>query len=145
MGRRFLSLFAAALAAASLAAGCSSMRAPEPEGLDPDDATPKVYDLSGPSPFATVGNALVSVPETAIWWPYKIATSAVRGGYDAVAGGVEKAPLPIVGIVASPLTAAAGIVHGAVKGVVRGPAYVGSTAQFGQVLGQPWVEPIPIW
>jgi hypothetical protein len=125
-------------------AGCHSMRAPSPEGLDPMDATPHSYDYE-PSTFSKVGNAVLSVPETVVWWPYKIVSSAFRGGYDGVAGGVSKGGMPIVGVLTSPITAAAGIVKGTVKGVTRGPAYVGSTEEFGQNLGKPWSEPIPLW
>jgi len=124
--------------------GCRSMQAPSPEGLDPMDATPRTYDYE-PSTLTKVGNAVLSVPETVLWWPYKIVSSAVRGGYDGVAGGVEKADMPIIGVLASPLTAAAGVVNGTVKGITRGPAYVGDTAEFGRNLGKPWSEPIPLW
>jgi hypothetical protein len=108
------------------------------------DATPKVYDFE-PSTFTKVGNAVLSVPETAVWWPYKIVSSTLRGGYDGVTGGFSKAPVPALGLVAAPLTAAAGIVNGTVNGVTRGPAYVGSTDEFGQVLKKPWTEPLPLW
>ena len=138
--RRLSLLLLAVLASA----GCSSFRAPEPEGLDPMDATPRTYDYEKGT-LATVGDAVLSVPETAIWWPYKIVTSALRGGYDGVAGGVEKADMPVIGVLASPLTAGAGIVNGALRGVVRGPAYVGSTGEFGRVVGLPLVEPLPLW
>ena len=114
-------------------AGCHSMRSPSPEGLDPMDATPVTYDYE-PSTFAKVGNAVLSVPETIVWWPYKIVSSAVRGGYDGVAGGISDADMPIIGVIASPLTAAAGLVKGTVKGVTRGPAYVGTTEEFGRAV-----------
>lgn len=128
----------------AVASGGCALYGPPPEGLDPMDATPRVYDYE-PSTAAKVGEAVLSVPETAIWWPYKIVTSAVRGGYDGVAGGVEKAPMPIVGVLLSPVTAGAGIVNGAVRGVTRGPAYIGSTGEFGRSLGSTWTEPIPLW
>ena len=79
-----------------------------------------------------------------LWWPYKIVSSTIRGGYDGVAGGVTGAPMPILGVVASPLTAAAGAVNGAAHGVARGPAWVGSAAELGGVLGQPWTQAIPL-
>ena len=138
--RRLSLLLLAVLASA----GCSSFRAPGPEGLDPMDATPKTYDYDQ-GPVAKVGEAVLSVPETVLWWPYKIVTSALRGGYDGVAGGVEKAPIPLIGVLASPLTAGAGIVSGALRGVARGPAYIGSTGEFGQALAKPLSEPIPLW
>jgi len=108
------------------------------------DATPKVYDYSK-NPFATAGEAILSVPETVIWWPYKIISSTVRGTYDGVAGGVDRAPMPIIGVLAAPLSGAAGALNGTVKGVTRGPAYIGNTGEFGRSLGQPWKEPIPLW
>lgn len=132
------------LLAVVAAAGCSSMRAPPPEGLDPMDATPKTYDYDR-SPFTTVGETILSVPETAVWWPYKIATSALRGAYDGAAGGIEKAPMPVIGVLLSPVTAGVGAVNGAFHGVAAGPLYVGSTGEFGRVIGQTFVEPIPLW
>ncbi|MCK6481844.1 MAG: hypothetical protein HUU06_02085 [Planctomycetaceae bacterium] len=134
-------------------AGCGALRGPStgaraaayaPEGLDPMDATPRTYDYE-PSTFSKIGNAVLSVPETVVWWPYKIVSSAVRGGYDGVAGGIEKSEMPIVGVITSPITAAAGVVNGTFKGVTRGPAYIGNTERFGQALGEPWREPIPLW
>lgn len=132
------------LAVAALAAtGCSSMRAPE-DPLEPMSERPRLF-IDQPSTLERIGEGVLSVPETALWWPYKVVSSALRGGYDGVAGGVEKAPMPVVGVLASPLTAAAGVVNGAVKGVSRGPAYVGTLRQFGGVLGQPWAQPLPLW
>jgi hypothetical protein len=124
--------------------GCASFAPPPQDGLDPMDATPKVYDYSK-NPFATAGEVILSVPETVVWWPYKIVSSSVRGAYDGIAGGVDRAPMPIVGVIAAPLTGAAGILNGTVKGVTRGPAYIDSTGEFGRSLGQPWKEPIPLW
>ena len=91
-----------------------------------------------------MGNAILSVPENAIWWPYKLVSSALRGGYDGVADGVEQAPMPVVGVVASPLTGAAGIVNGVFHGVTRGPAWVGNTSELGSAIGRSWSEPIPL-
>ena len=114
--------------------------------IDPMDSQARPYDFqTTPSVLSQVGNAVLSVPETIVWWPYKIGSSALRGGYDGVSGGVTEAPMPIVGVVASPLTAAAGIVNGALTGVTRGPAYVGTTDEFGDNLGKPWKEPIPLF
>jgi hypothetical protein len=132
------------LAAAASASGCVAMGGPGGGSLDPMDATPRVYDYE-PSTFTRVGNAMLSVPETVVWWPYKIVSSSVRGTYDGVAGGVSQAPVPILGLVAAPLTAAAGLVNGTVAGVTRGPHYVGTTDEFGQALKKPWKEPILLW
>jgi len=127
------------------ASGCVAFRAPGPvDGLDPMDATPRVYDFST-SPFRSAGEAILTVPETVVWWPYKIVSSTIRGGYDGVAGGMGRAPMPIVGVIASPITGAAGMVNGTFKGVGRGPAYIKSTGEFGRSLGEPWREPIPLW
>ena len=140
MGRLFL-LICAVLAVS----GCAVLRPPE-GGYDPMDATPRTYDSeAAPSTLETVGEAVLSVPETVVWWPYKIVSSALRGGYDGVVDGVDRAPVPAVGVVASPLTAAGGVLKGTLKGVARGPAYIGSTGEFGQALGQPGTEPIPLW
>ncbi len=135
-----LLILAAPVLVAPVLTGCATAAAPGPEGSTYSPTHP-----DRPSTFSRVGNAVLSVPETVVWWPYKIVTSAVRGGYDGAAGGIEKAPMPFVGVLASPLTAGVGVVHGALKGAVRGPAYVGSAAEFGKALGQPWVEPLPIW
>jgi hypothetical protein len=136
------------IAAAASFSGCVAMGG-SGEGtsiIDPMDNQAKAYDFqTTPSVFSRVGNAVLSVPETALWWPYKIASSAFRGGYDGVSGGVSRAPMPIVGLVASPLTAVAGMVNGTLAGVARGPAYVGSTDEFGAALGKPWTEPIPLF
>ena len=112
-----------AIACAFAAGGCTALRPVPQDGLDPMDATPKVYDFSK-NPFASAGEAVLTVPETAVWWPYKIVSSTIRGGYDGVDGGIDRAPMPVVGVLALPLTGAAGAVNGAVKGVTRGPAYI---------------------
>jgi len=130
-----------------LAAGCASAPAAQDEygmPLDPMDATPRVYD-DGTSPIGTVGEAILSVPETAFMLPYKILASGLRGGYDGVADGIEEAPMPILGVLLSPVTAAGGIVGGAVQGAVREPHYVGSTGEFGRGLGRPWTTPVHVW
>ena len=124
-------------------AGCAVM-GNENEGGDPLDARPK-YAQTEPSTLSKVGNAALSVPATVVWWPYKIVTSAGRGGYDGVVGGVGRAPMPVVGVLASPLTAAAGIVNGTFSGVTRGPAYVGDTDAMGRAFGSTLSEPIPLW
>jgi hypothetical protein len=143
MGRLILLIAAAASFSGCVAMGGSG------EGtsiIDPMDHQAQVYDFqTTPSIFSRVGNAVLSVPETAIWWPYKITSSAFRGGYDGVSGGVSHAPMPIVGLVASPITAVAGVLNGALVGVARGPAYVGTTDEFGANLGKPWSEPIPLF
>jgi hypothetical protein len=137
------------LAIAAAAAGCvsASPGGPLMDGpfVNPGGDPPTVYPQPKPGALTRVGNAILSVPETVVWWPYKIVSSAARGAYDGVAGGVEKAPMPIVGVLAFPLTGAAGVVNGALSGVGRGPAYVGNTAEFGQALGRPWSEPIPLF
>jgi hypothetical protein len=133
-----------AVACASFASGCVAFRPAAQDGLDPMDATPKVYDFST-NPFATAGEAVLTVPETAVWWPYKIVSSSVRGTYDGVAGGLDRAPMPILGVLSAPFTGAAGFLNGTVRGVTRGPAYIKSTGEFGRSLGRPWKEPIPLW
>ena len=132
------------LVLAATAAGCASM---EPGGgtfRNPDGSEPVIYPRPKPSVFTTVGNAVLSVPENAIWWPYKVVSSALRGGFDGVSDGVSQAPMPVVGVVASPLTGAAGIVNGVFHGVTRGPAWVGTTSELGSAFGKPWSEPIPL-
>ncbi len=126
------------------AAGCASMAAPEGSIVNPDGTPLKVYPEPRPGTLETVGNAVLSVPENLLWWPYKIVTSAIRGGYDGVSDGVSQAPMPVVGVVASPLTGAAGVLNGAFHGLTRGPAWVGSAAELGSALGKPWTEPIPL-
>ena len=134
---------------AFVVSGCTSFRGGPSfsaieSGLDPMDATPRTYDFST-NPFSSAGEAVLTVPETAVWWPYKIVSSTIRGGYDGVSGGFARAPMPIFGVITSPLTAAAGAVNGTVTGVGRGPAYIKSTDEFGRSLGKPWREPIPLW
>lgn len=129
---------------ALVASGCASFAPPPEGGLDPMDATPKVYDFST-NPFASAGEAVLTVPETVLWWPYKIVSSAFRGGYDGVTGGMERAEMPIFGVLTAPITGAAGLLNGTVKGVTRGPAYIKNTGEFGRSLGRPWKEPIPLW
>jgi hypothetical protein len=131
------------------ASGCTSFRGGPSfsaieGGLDPMDATPVTYDFSK-NPFSSAGEAVLTVPETVVWWPYKIVSSTLRGGYDGVSGGMARAPMPIFGVITSPLTAAAGAVKGTFTGVGRGPAYIRSTKEFGHSLGRPWREPIPLW
>lgn len=137
------SLFLLAVAALG-SAGCAAVGGPPGVRLDPLDASGSNHKPR-PSAFSRVGNAVLSVPETAVWWPYKIGTSALRGGYDGMAGGVSRAPMPILGVLAAPLTGAAGIVNGTFHGVGRGPPYVGTTGEFGEALGSTWTEPIPLW
>ena len=88
---------------------------------------------------------MLSVPESIVEWPYRIVTSALRGGYDGAAGGIDKAPMPVVGVLLSPVTAGAGVVNGAFHGLTAGPTWVGSVGDFGRALGQPWGTPIPLW
>lgn len=137
------SLLALIVAATGLA-GCAVMGGPGNGSLDPMDARPKVYDYE-PSTMSKVGSAALAVPATVVWWPYKIVTSAGRGLYDGVAGGVNRAPVPVVGVLFSPVTAAAGVVNGTVKGVTRGPAYVGGEHPIGEAFGSTVSEPIPLW
>jgi hypothetical protein len=138
--RRLIVLAAAAVAVT----GCLAPMAPRDKpGLDPMNATPVTYDYE-PSTMTKVGNAALSVPATVLWWPYKIGSSALRGAYDGVVGGVSQAPVPVVGIVAAPLTLAAGAVNGTVKGVGRGPAYL-TPDTVGPNVGKPWTEPLPLW
>jgi hypothetical protein len=141
--------FALLLALAASASGCVSFTGlggtyAGGGGLDPMDATPQAYNFQ-PSTLTKVGNAVLSVPETVVWWPYKIVSSTLRGGYDGVAGGLSNAPVPALGVVAAPFTAAAGLVNGTVSGVTRGPAYVGTTEEFTKALKKPWTEPLPLW
>jgi hypothetical protein len=135
----------AALVLAPALAGCVAVNGNEGSVIDPMDPVPKTYDNTGPGTMSKVGEAVLSVPETVVWWPYKIASSTLRGGYDGVVGGVGKAPVPALGVLLSPVTAAAGVVNGTVKGVGRGPHYIGTTGEFGESLSKPWTEPIPLW
>jgi hypothetical protein len=132
------------LVAAAGLAGCTAMGGTGDGSLDPMDATPRAYDFEE-SAFSKVGNALLSVPATAVWWPYKIVTSAGRGAYDGIAGGMQKAPMPIVGLITSPITGAAGVVNGTFRGIGRGPAYVSDTEEMGRAFGSTLKEPIPLW
>jgi hypothetical protein len=132
------------IAAAAGLAGCASMGGPGNGSIDPNDARPRTYDYE-PSTLETVGNAALAVPATIVWWPYKIVTSAGRGLYDGVAGGVNRAPVPAVGVLFSPLTAAAGAVNGTFRGIGRGPAYVGGEHPIGEAFGSTISEPIPLW
>ena len=106
-----------ALALVPALAGCVAVNGTEGSVYDPMDAVPKTYDDAGPGTMTKVGEAVLSVPETVVWWPYKIASSTLRGGYDGIAGGLTKAPVPVLGVLASPLTGAAGVVNGTVKSV----------------------------
>ena len=142
-------LLLVAAVCAIAASGCTSFRGGPSfsaieGGLDPMDATPVTYDFST-NPFASAGEAVLTIPETVVWWPYKIVSSTFRGGYDGVSGGMARAPMPIFGVITSPLTGAAGMVKGTFMGVGRGPAYIRSTNEFGRSLGRPWREPIPLW
>ena len=134
-----------ALAFAPALAGCVAVNGAEGMTIDPMDPVPKTYDSMRPGTMTKVGEAVLSVPETVVWWPYKIASSTLRGGYDGVVGGVSKAPVPALGVLASPLTAVAGVVNGTVTGVGRGPAYIGTVGEFGDSLSKPWTEPIPLF
>ena len=132
------------LAAAAGLAGCTAMGGRDGGGLDPMDATPKTYDYE-PTMLEKVGTTAVAIPATVVWWPYKIVTSAGRGIYDGVTGGVKRAPIPVVGVLFSPVTGAAGAVNGTVKGIGRGPAYVGGQNDIGRAFGSTLSEKIPLW
>ncbi|MHC4922727.1 MAG: hypothetical protein ACYTG4_01435 [Planctomycetota bacterium] len=130
------------LAAALVFTGCASTSAAPAQdygdgALDPMDATPVTYETE-PSTLETIGDAMLSVPETAIVWPYKIVSGGLRGIYDGVAGGVEDAPMPVVGVAAAPVTGAVGLLKGVGKGVAMEPYYVGDSNQFVQALAKPW-------
>ena len=134
----------AVIAAAAGLAGCAVLGGPGNGSIDPMDARPKTYDYE-PSTLEKVGSTALAVPATVVWWPYKIVTSAGRGLYDGVAGGVNRAPVPVVGVLFSPVTAAAGAVNGTVRGIGRGPAYVGAGNDIGQAFESTVTEPIPLW
>jgi hypothetical protein len=138
-------LVAVTLAFAPALAGCVAVSGSGGMTIDPMDPAPKTYDDMQPGTVTKVGEAVLSVPETVVWWPYKIASSTLRGGYDGIAGGVSKAPVPVLGVLASPITAAAGVVNGTFTGVGRGPAYIGTAGEFGESLSKPWTEPIPLF
>ncbi len=131
------------VAAAGLS-GCTAMGGPGDGSIDPMDGRLRVYDYE-PSTLETVGSAALAVPATVVWWPYKIVTSAGRGLYDGVTGGVGKAPVPVVGVLLSPLTGAAGAVNGTVRGIGRGPAYVGAGNPIGEAFESTIRDPIPLW
>jgi hypothetical protein len=127
------------LVAAPLFAGCASMAAPSSDGgmrLDPMDATPSTMET--PGFFTQAGEAALSVPETVLWWPYKIVSGALKGAYDGVAGGVQDAPMPLAGIVAAPVTGAMGLLRGVGKGAALDPHYIKNTAMLAQAFGKPW-------
>jgi len=133
------------LAAAALAgAGCASTEGTTQGGgdyglpLDPMDATPRTTADTSSGFFESAGETILAVPETVLWWPYKVVSGALRGGYDGVADGIGDAPMPAVGVVASPVTGALGILKGIGKGLSQGPAIVRSSGEFGRALGAPW-------
>jgi hypothetical protein len=127
------------LAVAPLLAACASAAAPpapDEMRLDPMDATPKT--MQEPSILSKAGETLLAIPENAVWWPYKIVSGGLKGAYDGIAGGMNDAPMPILGVVASPVTGAMGLVKGVANGAAMGPYLIKDSAQFGRALDQPW-------
>jgi hypothetical protein len=135
----------AAVLVAGAASGCASFGPVPDAGVDPMMVGPAAAPAAKPSTLGSIGNAVLSVPETAIWWPYKIVGSAARGTWDGVAGGVERSGNPVAGVIVSPFTATAGLLKGTAKGVTRGPHYVKDTATFGKSLKEPWVQPVEVF
>lgn len=83
-------------------------------------------------------DGVLSVPETVIWWPYKIVGGTLYGIYDGVADGVEEAPVRILGVAAAPITGTVGALRGFFRGMALDPYYVATTDEFGRVLPKPF-------
>ncbi len=141
MGRTGVGL-ALALALALPAAGCASTSRGVEVAMVPGDNLESV-DLRAEQRggAAIAADVALSIPETAVWWPTKIVGSTVTGLYDGVADGIDDAPLPILGVIASPLTASWGAFKGVFRGIAMDPYYVATTSEFASALGKPFVRP----
>jgi hypothetical protein len=130
---------AALLLVATLAGGCASTgqgtlypaAGPMPEGTRGAKVVPKSTGMK-------ILDGALSVPETVVWWPYKIVGGAIHGIGDGVSGGVKDAPMPFLGVLASPLTGVWGGVKGLARGATLEPFYVGTTEEFGSALAKPF-------
>jgi len=133
--------FAVVLVVALAAAGCAAPAAPYGSGMAPEGMADAAGRATTQGGGTTVGDALLSVPETALWVPYRIVSSVLSGAYRGAADGFTAAPLPLFGVLMSPVTAGIGAVSGAVQGLTRGPWYLGTHGDFSRALGQPWLAP----
>ncbi len=125
-----------------------------------------VYDLLpaaeagtvGVGSLATVANAedvdphapgvldyLSTVPENAIWWPWKIVGGTVKGFVDGIAGGFTPDRLPILGLLFSPVNAAVGTLTGFTIGTLSAPGLIGPRDNFSKTMSVPMARPTPIW
>ena len=131
----------------------------------PARVTPRSLPLDAPAALAgTVGVATLAapaedddphapgalayaatVPENALWWPWKIVGGTGKGLVDGVVAGFGPERLPILGLVFSPVNAAVGTVTGLVTGTLSQPGWIGPREDFGKTMALPMKRPTPIW
>jgi hypothetical protein len=138
----------------SLAFACSACKSAPKEAPVPStgDASgeEKIRFRTGaddaPSSEGPGVGAYVAAPfENVLWWPWKIVGTGVKGAADGVASGFQKDRMPVLGLLFSPLTGAAGLVTGFFEGVAMGPGLVGPSDNFGHVMSLPPKHATTIW
>ncbi len=94
---------------------------------------------------ARVGEWIYKTPLNAVWWPWKIVGSGLRGIPDGVIAGFDKDRMPLLGLLVSPINAATGLLTGMVEGGAMGPAFITPDTDLGRTFGKPTQVPTTIW
>jgi hypothetical protein len=140
-----------------LVLACAACKTAQPQAQQ--DQKPSTYDGEGKpkikfeeAPAQTGGRPgpgavdYVMTPfENIVYLPWKLIGGAGKGAADGVSAGFAKDRMPIMGLLFSPLNAAAGLVTGAVEGVSLSPVVVGPSDDFSRAMGQPLRHPTSIW
>jgi hypothetical protein len=83
--------------------------------------------------------------ENIVYLPWKLIGGAGKGAVDGVSAGFAKDRMPIMGLIFSPINAAAGLVTGAAEGIILSPGLVGPSDDFARAMGQPLRHPTSVW